>query len=252
MANAAKGIAIALGAGGAGCALTFVGSALFTSPKEKRPCPTERERHDVFDGLARKWDSTVRFDEMVAGIGRMRRRLIQHASGNVLEVAVGSGRNFTYYNSAKVKSLTALDFSRGMLEVADGKRAALQPISLRLKLASSQKLDFEDCSFDTVIDTFGICSFEAPVQALQEMRRVVKEDGQVLLLEHGSSDWQWVQSLLNKGAQHHAEKFGCYPNRNIARLVREAGLYIETDERKHFGTTYLLVCKKSPPTDDSD
>mmetsp|Transcript_73467 Transcript_73467/g.228485 ORF Transcript_73467/g.228485 Transcript_73467/m.228485 type:complete len:144 (-) Transcript_73467:38-469(-) len=132
-----------------------------------------------------------------------------------------------------------------MLEVADGKRGELEPIPLKLRVATTQKLDFEDCAFDTVVDTFGICSFEAPVEALREMRRVVKEDGQVLLLEHGASSWEVVQGLLNRSAQRHVEKFGCYPNRSIVKLVQEAGLHVVVDERKHFGTTYLLVCKRS-------
>lgn len=232
-----------------GCLVTY---SYLRPSGERQPCPTECHRHTVFDGLARKWDSTVRFDEFVAGIGRQRRRLVQHATGDVLEVAVGSGRNFSYYSSAKVKSLTASDFSRGMLEVADAKRGELAPIVLRLKHTSTHKLDFEACSFDTVVDTFGICSFESPVQALSEMRRVCKDDGQVLLLEHGASSWGWVQTILNGGAQYHAEKFGCYPNRNIATLVEEAGLHVEKVERKHFGTTYLLVCRKHAPPPEAD
>merc|ERR1712113_127623 len=115
--------------------------------------------------------------------------------------------------------------------------ADLSPISLRLKLSSSMKMDFPDATFDTVVDTFGICSFEAPVEALREMRRVLKDDGQILLLEHGASNWELVQGLLNGGSQRHVEKYGCYPNRDITRLVKEAGLHIVVDERKHFGTT---------------
>uniref|UniRef100_A0A7S2QF67 Methyltransferase type 11 domain-containing protein n=1 Tax=Zooxanthella nutricula TaxID=1333877 RepID=A0A7S2QF67_9DINO len=220
---------------------------MLSSPPVAKPCPSERTRRDIFDGLAKKWDSTVRFDEFKSGIGRCRRRLIQRAEGDVLEVAIGSGRNFSYYNSAKVRSVTGVDFSRAMLEVADGKRAELQPIPLKLKLAHSQRLDFQDGAFDTVVDTFGICSFEEPVEALREMRRVLKDDGQVLLLEHGASNWEMVQGLLNRSIHGHVEKYGCYPNRKIAALVREAGLHIVLDERKHFGTTYVLVCRKSAP-----
>merc|ERR1711972_831654 len=96
----------------------------------------------------------------------------------------------------------------------------------------------------------GICSFEHPVEALREMRRVVKEEGQVLLLEHGASNWEMVQGLLNRSVHGHVEKFGCYPNRDITALVREAGLYVVLDERRHFGTTYMLVCKRAPPRPD--
>lgn len=201
---------------------------------------------ETFDELAKKWDVLVRSDEFMAGIGRHRRKLIQRAQGEVLEVAVGSGRNFSYYNGGKVTGITAVDFSRAMLEVADGKRKEIEHIPLRLKLASTHKLDFEDNSFDTVVDTFGICSFEQPVQALQEMRRVLKEDGQMLLLEHGASKWEFVQSMLNRGIHRHVEKYGCYANRDISKLVREAGLHIALEQRSHFGTTYSLVCTKTP------
>lgn len=252
MATAARGIGLALGAAGASCAVAYGATKLLSSPPVPRPCPSERCRRETFDGLAKKWDATVRTDEFLAGIGRSRRRLIQHAAGDVLEVAVGSGRNFSYYTRAKVSSVTAVDFSRSMLEMADSKRAELDPIPLRLKLASTQRLDFPDASFDTVVDTFGVCSFEAPVEALREMRRVVKEDGQVLLLEHGASTWELVQGLLNRSAQRHVEKFGCYPNRNIVGLVEEAGLHVVRDERKHFGTTYLLICRRSRPAEEAE
>jgi len=242
---------IAVGAAGASCAVGFVGTRLLTSPPAPRPCPSERCRKETFDALATRWDETVRFDEFLTGIGRWRRSLAQRARGDVLEVAIGSGRNFPFYNSGKVRSLTGVDFSRGMLEAADAKRDQLSPIPLRLKLASSRQLDFPDGTFDTVVDTFGICSFEEPVESLKEMRRVVKDNGRVLLLEHGASNWEWVQGFLNSSAQRHAEKFGCYPNRDIATLVRQAGLHILVDERKHFGTTYSLVCCPHPPEDEN-
>lgn len=250
MANAIKGVGIAVGAAGLGCAITLGASNLLGSaPDAKAAGISEKARHDIFDAASKKWDETVRFDEFLAGLGRSRRLLVQQACGDVLEVAVGTGRNFSYYNSAKVKSVTAIDFSRSMLEVADRKRDELNPIPLKLKKASTHKLDFQDCSFDTIVDTFGICSFEAPVDALREMRRVVKEDGVILLLEHGASSWEVVQGMLNKGLCRHVHKYGCYPNRDIAGLVREAGLHIEVDERKHFGTTYVLVCRRSPAAD---
>lgn len=249
MASKDKAFKLLVGAAGAGCAIAFVATTTLRSvTPAHRSCPSEKARHDTFDSMARKWDKTVRFDEFWTGIGRARRRLVQRASGDVLEVAVGTGRNFSYYNSAKVKSLTGIDFSRGMLEVADSKRLDLEPIPLRLKLSSSQKMDFEDNSFDAVVDTFGVCSFEDPVKALQEMRRVVKEDGQVLLLEHGASSWELVQGMLNRATHQHVDKYGCYPNRKIDQLVKEAGLHVVVEVRRHFGSEYTLVCTKNPPT----
>ncbi|CAJ1361623.1 unnamed protein product, partial [Effrenium voratum] len=119
MANAAgraRNVGIALGALGSGFVLTYTGSQLLASPPKPKPCPSEKARKETFDGLAKRWDVLVRSDEFLAGIGRLRRRLVQRASGDVLEVAVGSGRNFAYYNAGKVSSITAVDFSRAMLE----------------------------------------------------------------------------------------------------------------------------------------
>lgn len=240
---------MALGAAGAGGILAYAGTRLLAGEGEKLEVPTERIRHGVFDSLAPKWDSMVRRDEFMTGIGRLRRRMLRHATGDVLEVAIGTGRNLSYYEKGKVKSVTGIDFSRAMLEKSDEKRKELEPVPLKLKHASVQRLPFEDDSFDTVVDSFGICSFEDPVGALREIRRVLREDGQVLLLEHGSSPWEFMQGLLNRGACHHATKFGCYPNRNIEKLVKDAGLHVEVDERKHFGTTYFLICRKHPPRD---
>jgi len=249
MAAIPRGTAIAAGAAGAGGLIAFFGVQVMHKEPAPKACPSERCRQGAFDGLAKQWDSMVRFDEFITGIGRWRRRMARRAEGEVLEVAIGTGRNLSYYDASRVTSITGIDFCRAMLEQCDGKRADAGGIPLKLKMASSKQIPFEDGSYDTIVDTFGICSFEEPVQALREMRRVVREDGQVLLLEHGASNWEFMQGMLNKGAQRHAEKFGCYPNRDIASLVREAGLYIEVDERKHFGTTYLLVCRKNSPHD---
>mmetsp|Transcript_107712 Transcript_107712/g.214038 ORF Transcript_107712/g.214038 Transcript_107712/m.214038 type:complete len:251 (-) Transcript_107712:65-817(-) len=245
MATAARGAAIVLGGAGVSFVAAYAGTQLLSKPSAPRAYPTERERRDTFEEKAPKWDSTVRWDEFVTGISRQRRRLLQLARGDVLEVGVGTGRNFSYYVQSKISSVTVIDFSRAMLEVAGGKREELGSIPLRLKLATAQKMDFPDHSFDTVVDTFGICSFEAPVESLREMRRVLKEDGQILLLEHGASNWELVQGLLNGGSQRHVEKYGCYCNRNIVALVQAAGLYVAREERQHFGTTYFLVCRRS-------
>jgi len=242
-------LTLALGAAGSGAVCAFVGTQFLAGSPPQKELPSERARRDTFDALAKKWDQLVRFDEWTTGIRRLRRRLVLQARGDVLEVAVGSGRNFPYYNSAKVHSLVVVDFSRSMLEVVDGKRQEIEPIALRIKLATTHDLDFEDRSFDTIVDTFGICSFEDPVRALSEMRRVLKDDGKMLLLEHGASSWEAVQGYINRGIHRHTEKYGCFPNRHITDLVREAGLHVVNEERKHFGTTYMLVCMRDPPNE---
>ena len=208
--------------------------------------PSEQERKELFTKLAPTWDSTVRWDEFTTGISRWRRHLAARATGDVLEVAVGTGRNLHYYDHRRVKSVTAVDFSRKMLEMILTKKSEGQlddRIELKLKVGNCSDLsDFSDDQFDTVVDTFGICSFEDPVSALKEMRRVCKPEGQILLLEHGESDWEWMQGLLSRQVGVHVKKFGCYNHRNIKSLIDEAGLVVTSQKRKHWGTIYFYVC----------
>jgi methyltransferase OMS1 len=207
------------------------------------PLPSEQDRKALFSKLAPTWDATVRWDEFTSGISRWRRQLVSRAQGDVLEVAVGTGRNLDYYKASNVRSLTCVDFSRKMLEIllANKEQSAI-PFEVNLKVGNCSHLDFPDNSFDTVVDTFGLCSFEDPVSALQEMKRVCKPGGHVLLLEHGESDWPWMQSLLARQVSVHVKKFGCFNHRGIEDLIAQAGLKVTQSKRKHWGTIYCIEC----------
>lgn len=135
-------------------------------------------------------------------------------------------------------------------------------------VADAAKTPFRDESFDTVVDTFGLCSFEDPVAALREMGRVCRrrspsrrsvggggddawggegDGGRIFLLEHGRSQTHgWLSNILDHFATPHAERWGCYWNRDIVGAVREAGLEIQECRTFHLGTTYYIVATPPP------
>ena len=81
------------------------------------------------------------------------------ATGDVLEVAIGTGRNLPFY-PPHVR-LTAIEFSPAMLDIAR-KRAAnpgRQIAAVDLRLGDAQALDLPDAAFDTVICTLSLCEF---------------------------------------------------------------------------------------------
>ena len=97
-------------------------------------------------------------------------------------------------------------------------------------------LPFPDASFDTVVQTFGLCSESDPAVALREICRVCKPDGRVLLLEHGRSGYfSWLNSILDDAAPAHAAKWGCWWNKDIESLLAAAGLRMESYHTWHFG-----------------
>jgi len=217
------------------------------------PLPSCKERCCTFNQLAPGYDREIERDESSSGILDLRRQLGAQARGRVLEVAGGTGRNVPFYSS-RVSSLLITDYSEPMLQqaarkVAEGTAksgAALDRNRVTLAVVDAGALALPDKSFDTIVDTFGICSFEKPEAALQEMKRCCADDGEILLLEHGVSSWSvlkwWQQHRLNR----HVVRWGCYWNRDILELVEQSGLHVRAVERRHLGTTYYLRCSPTP------
>ena len=81
-----------------------------------------------------------------------------------------TGRNFEFYPEQGI-SLTLVDTSKEMLKKAVGKKGNR---NAKFYEMSAESLQFPDDSFDVVVDTYGLCSIDNPVKALQEMQRVCK------------------------------------------------------------------------------
>ncbi len=139
---------------------------------------------DVMEGLM-EW----------ALLSNWRKKIWNKVSGKkILEIGVGTGKNFPFYPVDK--EISAIDFSDNMLTRAR-KKAGQEQIKVDLSLMDVENLNFADNSFDTVICTFVFCSVPNPGQGLQEIYRVCKPGGQVLLLEHVLSSRPFVAVIMN-------------------------------------------------------
>lgn len=147
-----------------------------------------------YDRLAPWFDSLEGFLEGLI-FRRLRKRLWAQVQGeHVLEVGVGTGKNFAFYPDRA--RMTAIDFSPKMLEQAKRKRERKQ-LDVHLDLMDVQSLAYADNSFDTVIASFVFCSVPQPRKGLKEIYRVLKPGGQLLLLEHVLSSNKMVAKLMN-------------------------------------------------------
>lgn len=113
---------------------------------------------------------------------KRRKILWNKVSGeHLLEIGVGKGKNFSYYPSDT--KITALDFNQEMLKLARRQRRH-EGAKVEIVLMDVQSLCYADNSFDTIVSTFSFCSVSKPIKGLQELYRVCKPGGQVLLLEN--------------------------------------------------------------------
>lgn len=176
------------------------------------------------------------------GLRRLRRRLLQRASGTVLEIAVGTGKNLRYYR--KACQVTAVDFSAAMLENAR-KRADRLGLNVQFLVMDAEALAFREQCFSTVVSSLSLCTFPDPVAALKEIARVCRADGRILLLEHGRSDREWLGDWQDRRADRHAKLLGCRWNREPLDLVHQAGLKPIAAHRTFLGIFHLIETSPS-------
>lgn len=200
------------------------------------------EISEKYNRFARWYDLVEGVPDLL-GVRLLRRRLLRRASGRVLEVAVGTGKNLRYYSPGC--RITAVDVSIEMLKVAR-QRAASLSVDISFLLADAEALPSADQSFDTVVSSLSTCTFPNPVAVLHEMARVCKPAGRILLLEHGRSDREWLGRWQDRRDDRHAKQLGCHWNRETLELVRQAGLKVQNSRRVFFGVFHQIEAVPGP------
>ena len=161
---------------------------------------------------------------------RLRTEALAPARGRVLEIGFGTGLNLAHYGGA-VRELVGLEPSIGMQARAP-ERIASAPFPVQVVTGTAEELPFADATFDTVASVLTLCSVQQPGRALAELRRVLRPDGLLLVMEHGLADdpgvARWQQRLDGLQARLFC---GCHLNRDMARLVRDQGFRFEALRR---------------------
>ncbi|WP_444684095.1 class I SAM-dependent methyltransferase [Alkalicoccus luteus] len=114
-------------------------------------------------------------------VKELRKRLVNQAAGRVLEIGSGTGLNFAYYPSdLQVTALEPDDDLRNQ----SLSRMIKADADVSVAAGKAEELPFASSSFDTVVCTLVLCTVENQPQAVREIRRVLKPEGTLLLLEH--------------------------------------------------------------------
>ena len=104
-------------------------------------------------------------------------------SAHVLDVACGTADSTTALSKAGIPFVTGIDISDGMIKIGEEKIAALKIDNINLKVDDSENLSFNDNTFNSAFIAFGIRNFEDKKKGLNELRRVLKDKGHLLILE---------------------------------------------------------------------
>ena len=152
-----------------------------------------------------------------------RQELAEQAHGVVLEVGVGAGANFLFYKPEQIERLEAVEPDATMLAYAR-EQATQARIPITLSQASVEALPFADATFDSVVITLVLCSVQHPAKSMQEIHRVLKPGGSLLLCEHVRSEGPFNARLQDMMVPLTVRISGnCHWNRDTEQTVREAG-----------------------------
>ncbi len=161
---------------------------------------------------------------------RQREKVVPLAHGRVLEIGVGTGLNFPFYDASRVSKVWGLDPSPRMTRMAH-KAARGMPFDVDFIGLPGEEIPLEEGSVDTVLVTYTLCTIPEPQPALRQMARVLRPGGKLIFCEHGASpdpDVRRWQDRINPIWKRLGG--GCHLNRAIPTLIEQAGFRITAME----------------------
>jgi demethylmenaquinone methyltransferase/2-methoxy-6-polyprenyl-1,4-benzoquinol methylase len=209
---------------------------------------TRRDTGPMFDSIAWRYDFLNHL--LSFGTDRYWRRKaigkIRESCNNprIIDVATGTGDLAIEAVKINPVKITGIDISEKMLEIGRQKIKArnLEDIIDLIK-CNSENICFEDNTFDAAMAAFGVRNFRDPVKGLSEMRRVVRNNGIVVILEFSKPDGFIFKHLYNfyfsvilpftgslfskdrKAYKYLNESFMDFADKEkFIKLMREAGL----------------------------
>ena len=225
-----------------GAALVWAGAAAFTFTRSRaagRANATSRVR-DLYDRVAGRYDSMIRIPERLL-FADGRTWAAAEATGDVLEIAVGTGRNFAHYR-ADVR-ITGQDISREMLKLARARAEELGRV-VNLRVGDAQDLDFPDEAFDCVVSTLALCTIPDDRRALVEAWRVLRHGGRLIVLEHVRSPRTAVRGMQRLFAPLALRCAGDHLLRDPLDHLASAGFSVEYCARSGAGIVERLIARK--------
>jgi ubiquinone/menaquinone biosynthesis C-methylase UbiE len=205
-----------------------------TLPKE-----TDRIRR-IWEKRAPSYDRSIALWEKVL-FGDGRQWVCSRARGEVLEVAIGTGRNLAFYPEGV--RLTGIELSPSMLKPAR-ERARELGVEASLREGDAQDLAFPEESFDTVVCTLSLCNIPDDRKAVAEMKRVLRPGGRLLLLDHIRTASRFGRAVQRALEVVTVPLEGEHLMRRPLDHVRAEGLRIEEQEQYKLGIVERVSARK--------
>ena len=154
------------------------------------------------------------------GVTELRRKILEHAEGTIVEIGAGTGANFGHYPAGARVLATEPD----PYMVKRARKVARAHPNITVSQAPAEALPPADGSVDTVVSTLVLCTVPDVPGALADIRRILRPGGKLLVLEHVRADDPAVARKQDKGEKMQRWfAAGCHPNRDTLAALESAG-----------------------------
>lgn len=168
------------------------------------------------------------YDRMMAKTERLcladwRAELLTPLSGTVLEIGSGTGINLQYFSS-QLQRLVLTEPDPHMRRKLQQRVGEAIPAHIEILASHSEQIGLPDASFDHIVSTLVLCSVTHVEETLRELKRLLRPDGSLVLLEHVGSDdaklfrfqrrlepfWKWFAG-------------NCHLTRSTEQILKQCG-----------------------------
>ena len=153
------------------------------------------------------------------GIKKARKELIPRASKKILEIGSGTGVNLKYYNFDVIDDLTLSDqvISKTLKDIHEDSEKKFNLVEINV-----EKLPFEDNTFDYIVHSLVFCSVPNVDQGISELKRVLKDDGELIFIEHVLPERNPLKKLFNVATPTWKKiGSGCHLNRDYISSLKK-------------------------------
>lgn len=256
--------------------------------------PESEKIRETFDGIAEKYDlanvlcsfglsaywtrSAARAVIDSASCKTKQQKSCEKQPLKILDLACGTGQ-VSYALASLGAKVVGSDFSEGMLNKAKNrlnKKSAFERKSLKkmryapeFVCANAENLPFEDNSFDAAVTAYGLRNMKNRIQALKELKRVIKPGGTAVILDFDNPQNNFLRSLYraynrivlpssgmiianNKEAYAYlAHSISTWGGRKeVCSLLHGAGFKQIESRTETFGAVSICRAKAPEKTDD--
>lgn len=157
----------------------------------------------------------------------------------ILEVGIGTGLNLPLY--PHYHRLVGMDLSGQMLQKAQARVCELNAPHVSLTVMDAMRMGFAENAFDHVLATYVISVVPDPTQVLQEIKRVCRPKGHIVILNHFKSEHPVMGRLEGLMAPILTRTGLFKPDLQLTPLLEQVGLIPDQIQRVNLFSGWRLI-----------